>query len=331
LGSPVLDEITASADEMLTLYELARGLAGQVSVGDLGDAIAKHMRRLVPFSTCVFYLYDERAAEVIARHVVGDSASVIRGLGIPLGQRLTGWVAANRQTIVNSDPALDLGDIARSRTEQLRSCLSTPLLKDEELVGVVTLYSTESNGFSDDHKRIIEVIARHIANTFSGAMQFEDTPRRDSVTGLPHLSQLQHALPPVAKSGSIGYALVFVDVNDLNNINHRHGRSAGDEVLRHVAHHTRACLRIADILFRHQSDELVAFLNGTDVTIADSVASRIRSGLAGAVVRLPNGTQLAVDVTVSVVSSPRDGDSLNDLVQNLSARKSPAGLTRAIH
>ena len=31
-----LDEITASADEMLTVYELARALAGHVSIGDAG-------------------------------------------------------------------------------------------------------------------------------------------------------------------------------------------------------------------------------------------------------------------------------------------------------
>ena len=29
-----------------------------------------------------------------------------------MGQRLSGWVAANRQTILNSDPMLDLGEIA---------------------------------------------------------------------------------------------------------------------------------------------------------------------------------------------------------------------------
>src|SRR5207244_7850945 len=101
--TPVLDEIAASADEMLTLYELARSLAGQVSVVDAGDVIANHLRRLIPASLCVFYLYDERAADIQARHVVGDGANMVRGMRIPIGQRLSGWVAAHRQTICNSD------------------------------------------------------------------------------------------------------------------------------------------------------------------------------------------------------------------------------------
>ena len=47
-------------------------------------------------------------------HASGEHAELVNGLRIPLGQRLTGWVGANRQTILNSDPVLDLGDMARS-------------------------------------------------------------------------------------------------------------------------------------------------------------------------------------------------------------------------
>ena len=48
-----LDDITASGDEMLTLYEIAGALAGKASIVERGDAIAKHLRRLVPFSLLV--------------------------------------------------------------------------------------------------------------------------------------------------------------------------------------------------------------------------------------------------------------------------------------
>src|SRR5207245_11228340 len=153
-GAARLSEIAASADEMLTLYELARALAGQASIGDTGDIIATHLRRLVPFSLCVFYMYDAARDELEARHAMGDANSVVKGLRIPLGQRLSGWVAANRQSIANSDPTLDLGEVARYVTPRLRSCLSTPLLSENTLVGVLTLYSTTTDGFAEEHRRI---------------------------------------------------------------------------------------------------------------------------------------------------------------------------------
>jgi GAF domain-containing protein len=165
-NSAVLEEIAGSAEEMLSLYELARGLAGQVSVSDAGDVIAKHLRRLIPSTLIVFYVFDATSDELEAKYAVGDGTSVVRGIRIPLGQRLSGWVAANRQTIVNSDPTLDLGEVARSYSSRLRSCVSTPLLSGDELVGVLSLYSDQPNGFNDDHRRIIEVVAKQIANTF---------------------------------------------------------------------------------------------------------------------------------------------------------------------
>src|SRR5207237_4682197 len=108
------DEIAASGEEMLSVYELARALAGQVSIGDAGDIIAKHLQRLIPSSLCVFYLYDRASDDLEARHAVGESASLVRGMRIGLGQRLSGWVAANRQTIANSDASLDLCDTAKA-------------------------------------------------------------------------------------------------------------------------------------------------------------------------------------------------------------------------
>ena len=316
-SSPVLEEIAASADEMLTLYELARALAGQVSLSDAGDVIAKHLRRLIPCSLCVFYVCDPASNELDARHVVGESASLVRGIRIRLGQRLSGWVAANRQTISNSDPVLDLGDTARSRALPLRSCISTPLVSEDQLVGVLSLYSEEINGFNEDHRRIIEVIAQHIAHTFRGAIEFDSSSRRDFVTGLPYLEKLDQLIRSASHHATIPpstHALLFVDIVDLETINVLHGRATGDDVLRHVALHARRGLRVADILFRNTDDELVAFLSSTDPDTAQAVAERIRRDLDEHPCRLPGGTSAALKTTVTVVRVPQDGVALNDLL-----------------
>ena len=146
-----LDEIAASTEETLVLYDLAIGLTGHVDLGDVGDVIAKHLRRIVPASDIVFFVYDVHSDHVVSMHAVGSHASHLVGLRIPRGERLSGWVAANKQTIVNADPVLDLGDMARSLRPRLRSCISTPLVSDQDLIGVLTLYSVDSDAFNEDH------------------------------------------------------------------------------------------------------------------------------------------------------------------------------------
>jgi diguanylate cyclase (GGDEF)-like protein len=310
-----LEEITSSADEMLTLYDLARGLAGNVSLGDAGDLIAKHLRRLIPASLCVVFLYDQVNDDLEAKYAVGEGMSLVRGMRITLGQRLSGWVAANRQTISNSDPVLDLGDVARSSRLKLRSCISTPLLHDNQLVGVLTLYSSDANAFSDDHRRIIEVIARQVAQTFKDATEFDRAPRRDSLTGLPHFSQLEQLMHTDAhEANETSYALLFIDVIGLKGINVEHSRAAGDEVVRQVVRHARRGLRVADILFRNTNDEFVALLYAADSETAELVASRIRTQIHEERVHLSDGVSLTIEATVTVVCAPRDGESLLDLL-----------------
>ncbi len=322
-SSGTLDEITASADEMLTVYELARALAGHVSPGDAGDVIAKHLRRLIPSSLCVFYLVDPASDEIEARHVVGEGASLVRGLRITLGQRLSGWVAANRQTISNSDPTLDLGDAARSHSLGLRSCLSTPLLSGDQLVGVLSLYSGEANRFNDDHRRIIEVVARQIAHILRRGIEFDNSSRRDSLTGLPDLAQLETLIRSTSESdprSAQRHSLLHIDVIDLNRINIDYGRAAGDEVLLHIVRHTRGSLRVADILFRNTSDEFVAFLNAADEGTAAALATRIRDSISQNPVRIPGGATVTVHTTVIVMSVPRDGCSLTDALRAAKTR-----------
>ena len=51
------DDISASTEEMLLLYEMAQGLSGNLDIADVAESISKHLRRLVPATTlCVFHL-----------------------------------------------------------------------------------------------------------------------------------------------------------------------------------------------------------------------------------------------------------------------------------
>jgi phosphotransferase system enzyme I (PtsP) len=126
---------------------------------------------MVPASTCVLYLYDDAADDLVAAHTAGEHAAHFTSLRIPRGQRLTGWVAANKQSVRNSDPILDLGDSARDLRPPLRSCLGAPIFFGADTVGVLTIYSTVHDAFREDHQRIVEAVAKQIAPTLHGAIK----------------------------------------------------------------------------------------------------------------------------------------------------------------
>jgi GAF domain-containing protein len=117
-----------------------------------------------------------------AKYASGTGEALVKGTRIELGQRLSGWVAANRLIIANSDPVLDLGNLSRSINPTLRSSLSTPLVLNDDLVGVLTLYSKALEAFSDNDRRVLEAVAGEIAESFKCAREFDRRARRqDSI------------------------------------------------------------------------------------------------------------------------------------------------------
>ena len=184
-NSEHFDDIAASSGEMLSLYELTHALSSARGLKGSGDILANHLRRLVPFVQFVLFWHNTSLDELEVKYASGDLSAIFKGLRIPLGQRLSGWVAANRQTIVNSDPILDLGEVARTAVPRLRSCLSTFLVCDEELVGVISIYTDQPDAFDEEHRRIIETVAQQVSHTLKRSADFDGIRPRAIAAHLP--------------------------------------------------------------------------------------------------------------------------------------------------
>lgn len=324
-SSSHLDEISASTDEMLTLFELARALAGEDSIDASGDIVAKHLRRLVPSTLFAFFQYDSARDELVVRHAVGDGAPIIHGLRIGLGQRLSGWVAANRQTILNSDPALDLGDAARSHSPRLRVCISTPVIACDELVGVLTLYSSELSTFTEEHKRIIEAVGRQIGPMFKKPMTSERVDIRRSLAVSESIDQFAQSTGQNRHSGhGHRFALLFIRVLNVAEINRAPGRPIRDDVVRHVARQTTVALRLSDVLCRCGTDGFMAFLDDTDSETGNAVARRVHDNLQNNPFLMPDDSVAEVRVSVTCVSAPQDGRSVHELIDRVRFRGAQA-------
>ena len=317
-----LTDISSSTEEMLVLYDLARGLVGRLDVADTADIISKHLRRIVPASTCVIFLYEVDRDELVVVHASGDSASLFVGLTVPRGQRLTGWVAANKASIVNSDPSLDLGESARHSRPRLRSCLSTPLLADDKLVGVLSVYSPNADAFTDDHRRLIEVVARQVSQTIRQATESGDSGMltRNGEQGLAHRERIERFVAGEIDLASSQSSLSIIRLRISQSIaQDKKSRSTNlNSSVEGMLNVVRRALRGGDVLFEFAELEYVVVLTQTDSVAATGVASRILELVGEARPELSASFSLAV----GVASAPADGRSLGELVEAAQERRS---------
>ncbi|MGH9348605.1 MAG: HD domain-containing phosphohydrolase [Vicinamibacterales bacterium] len=156
------DGTDANEPLLLMFYELGRALAALGSTSMVGDALWKHLRPHVPASSFVLFEYDEGSDALIAAYDAGPASIGLRTTRFAVGERLSGWVAATGQTIMNSDARLDL-DEARRGESPLRSALAVPVTADGRVVAVLTFYALDANAFDDAHRRLVLAAARAVA------------------------------------------------------------------------------------------------------------------------------------------------------------------------
>jgi GAF domain-containing protein len=158
-----------ASSDVLAFVSLARLASGDGGVADVLALSSNLIADIVPGVTGGWYLPDAGRTKLAVFDSFGPSAAVVRGMQVGVGQRLTGWVAASRQPVVNSDAALDLESVAEQ--SGLRACTSVPLLTGDTLTGVLTLYSPSAELFDENRGRLLQMIAPHIAGAIQAALR----------------------------------------------------------------------------------------------------------------------------------------------------------------
>ncbi|QRG06507.1 GGDEF domain-containing protein [Xanthobacter dioxanivorans] len=144
--------------------------------------------------------------------------------------------------------------------------------------------------------------------------QLEAISRRDALTKVLHRGQLEplgRDLLAVAKTTGRPVSLLLIDVDDFKDVNDQHGHPTGDEVLRILAETLTDGLRQGDYVVRYGGDEFAVFAPGVSHANALQVATMLSQRIKDAA--LPAGVPQQT-LSIGVATSPRDGESLTELL-----------------
>jgi putative nucleotidyltransferase with HDIG domain len=166
-AAPAAD--SAVSEELLGVTSLARALSGEATIGDAGSLAWMMLKQVVPCTSMALFVPEEETDTLVGRFAAGAHAERLRVLSTSPGDGMVGWVAANRRSAVNAEPALDFGyEIARL-DPPLTSCLAVPLVHERSLVAVLCLYG--SARFTEDHSRLLDLLVPRLAASIAALPQ----------------------------------------------------------------------------------------------------------------------------------------------------------------
>jgi GAF domain-containing protein len=163
VSEPPITAEAGASEEVLGVSSLARAIAGEAGLADVGALCWMMLKQVLPCSSLALFVPDERTDTVVGRYAAGHHASLLRGLRASPGDGIVGWVAAHRRSAVNAEPALDFGVRATKVDPPLLSSLAAPLIHDGAVVAVLSVYASSRSAFSDDHARLLDLLAPKLA------------------------------------------------------------------------------------------------------------------------------------------------------------------------
>ncbi len=315
-----LEQIKNAHREVYALYEIARTFGSSLDMADRAQVLADKVGHVVPYDTCAVYVFDELKNYARVAHVAGRHAELLRERCVAPGEGVIGFVLANRHPVNGFDPMLDFGEFALAEDERYRSMVALPLIKGERLLGVIAVYSRAHDLYTDDHVRLLDMVARLAADAFANSLthaEAESNALTDPLTGLPNARALHLRFSEEearARRTGQAFQVVMLDLDEFKQVNDTFGHQTGDQMLREVARVLQMQLREYDFLARYAGDEFVAIVQElTDEQVAD-LRERIEKSIRRLSLRVPPDKHARVGISVGAARYGTDGEALSQLL-----------------
>ncbi|HKG15286.1 MAG TPA: diguanylate cyclase [Pyrinomonadaceae bacterium] len=315
-----LSQITNAHREVYALYEIARTFGSSLDIEDTASVLINKVCHVIPSDLCAVYLYDDEKGYATAAHVSGRHSELLRGRAVAPGEGVVGFVLANRRASYLLDPMLDFSDVELPAGCRFQSMVALPLTKDERVLGVLAVYSSEPRCYADDDLRLLDTVARLASDALANAMshaEAESNALTDNLTGLPNARAMYMRFEEEAsrarRSGK-PFQVVMLDLDDFKQVNDTFGHRTGDRMLREVGRILQAQLREYDFLARYAGDEFVAIVQDLTNDQTNELRERIERAVARFSIHVRGDKHARVGISIGSASYGVHGETLDQLL-----------------
>jgi diguanylate cyclase (GGDEF)-like protein/putative nucleotidyltransferase with HDIG domain len=320
------ENIALAHREIYALYEIAQSMGTSLGVADTMALISTKISKIVPWTGCALFLYNEENETLKCRFASGADAPRLSNATLPVGNGLSGWVARNRRTLVNADPRVTFDALGLPNPVDLKSAIICPLHFNDAFIGCLSLYHSQPNRYTEDHRRLLERIGEQAGAVIHNSIVFEQTQEdslTDPLTGLPNRrSMFVHLSRELSRAERLKseVAVIVMDVDGFKSINDTYGHHVGDHALREVAGALQGALRTYDLCVRYAGDEFIVVLADCSRELAEVKRRELQARVSEIEIEVRAGKRVRLAVSAGAAVFPQDGATYETLLADADHR-----------
>jgi sigma-B regulation protein RsbU (phosphoserine phosphatase) len=123
--------------------------------------VAELVRKVIDYEIFGILLLNEKTQELYFRFSLGHSRDVAERIRVKVGEGVTGTAAQKGEAVLVGDVSADSRYI--SALPNVRSELAVPLIVKNRVIGVIDIESPQPDHFTEEHKRLLTLIASRMA------------------------------------------------------------------------------------------------------------------------------------------------------------------------
>ncbi|SKC83259.1 diguanylate cyclase (GGDEF) domain-containing protein [Maledivibacter halophilus] len=163
----------------------------------------------------------------------------------------------------------------------IKTTLSTPVIIDDKLYGMINIDSLRKNAFNEDDLLIAEYFSNQISIAIKNHQLIEKIlylSRYDSLTNTYNRCYFEEIVKNVYRKAiryNEMFSIVMFDLNNLKNTNDTFGHVVGDMVISRFSEVIKDNIRESDLFARYGGDEFIAIFFNSNPTDIENRLSNI--------------------------------------------------------
>lgn len=293
------------AEEAETLRRAGAAVAATLNQEESIDRVLEQLALVVAYDSASVQLRRDTETVIVGGRGFADMHTML-GQAFALDGDERAYTVYHERRPYHTN-ATTSSDRPASAPPQSRSWLGVPLSIHDDVIGMLTLDSTQPNHFGDAHLRLVLAFADQVAIALENARLFAEVQQlatTDPLTGLynrRHFFTLAERACGQALRARHTLSVIMLDLDNFKRINDRYGHASGDHVLRTVAEVCRRVVRTTDIVGRYGGEEMVLLLPRTSDVDVEEAAERLRRTIAETPVMI-EGAPLSITASLGVAT-----------------------------
>jgi diguanylate cyclase (GGDEF)-like protein len=320
-------------DHLRVFHDVARALTSSLELEEILGAIMDKMAQFFGPERWSLLMVDDKTNELFYAIAVGENAESLKGLRVPLGEGVAGWVVASGNPLVVPDVSLDPHWSAFTRKHpdlNIHSIACLPVRSGNKTLGVIQLLNSKLDLLSEYSISFLRILCDYAAIAIQNARSMtliQELTITDDVTGLFNARHLYSTLDEQVRAGE-PFSLMFLDLDRFKSVNDTHGHLIGSRLLAEVGGLLKRAVGPASSAFRYGGDEFVALFPGMEKS--DGIAATMAVYQALRTARFLEGAGLSLHLSGSfgVATFPADGDTVASILRSADTMMYEAKTTR---